>query len=128
MLPKAETRHPVRDLRGSVSAASRARPAKPDAPLDVGVMFGKLFAEQCVAIREQRQKNRSHVFLRTSRSFDIVHRSEVAAIAGLADGNPAWRLMRASKLEVARVGHPVRLIALHHLTLMQEHAWNFPSR
>jgi hypothetical protein len=56
MLPKAETRHPVRDLRGSVSAASKARPAKPDAPLDVGVMFGKLFAEQCVAIREQRQK------------------------------------------------------------------------
>jgi hypothetical protein len=26
--PKAETRHPVRDLRGSVSGASRARPAK----------------------------------------------------------------------------------------------------
>jgi hypothetical protein len=30
-LPKAETPHPARDLRSSVRAASRARPATPDA-------------------------------------------------------------------------------------------------
>jgi hypothetical protein len=52
--PKAETRLPVRDLRGSVSAASRAQPPKADAPLHINVMFGKLFAEQPVAIRQQR--------------------------------------------------------------------------
>src|SRR5580693_4646444 len=66
-----------------------------------------------------RLKHREHEFarkvLRTSRIFHVLDGSQMAEIAGLADGNPPSRFMRASELEVRIIRfQPTRFISDDH--------------
>ena len=108
----------VRDLRfeDTPDGAVNVYEGRSERPVNVVTPGADAFLRATMrGLAQQRKRHVPGVVLRTGGCLDIRHRSEVAAIAGLADRNPAWRFPGTPKLEMTYVGHPVRLVGDDHL-------------